>query len=195
MAVGRFESRKQLVLDEANGIGTTWLRAGYLSERARDVIRPTLLEYVDARLQAANVPAGSEEYNKLVARSEQNQAAMWRATLTEVKANDSPAVSLFTASLNDLIDLDAKRQAATRNHVPASVWLLLMLVSVTVCWTTGYSTALGESGRLVLSMIILPVLLTAVITITADLDNPRRGLITISQQSLIDLQSALKRYE
>ena len=62
MAVGRFESRKQLVLDEANGIGTTWLRAGYLSERARDVIRPTLLEYVDARLQAANVPAGSEEY-------------------------------------------------------------------------------------------------------------------------------------
>ena len=121
MAVGRFESRKQLVLDEANGIGTTWLRAGYLSERARDVIRPTLLEYVDARLQAANVPAGSEEYNKLVARSEQNQAAMWRATLTEVKANDSPAVSLFTASLNDLIDLDAKRQAATRNHLPASV--------------------------------------------------------------------------
>lgn len=120
---------------------------------------------------------------------------MWRATLTEVKANDSPAVSLFTASLNDLIDLDAKRQAATRNHVPASVWLLLMLVSVTVCWTTGYSTALGESGRLVLSMIILPVLLTAVITITADLDNPRRGLITVSQQSPIDLQSALKRYE
>jgi hypothetical protein len=141
------------------------------------------------------VPAGSEEYNKLVARSEQNQAAMWRATLTEVKANDSPAVSLFTASLNDLIDLDAKRQAATRNHLPASVWLLLMLVSVTVCWTTGYSTALGESGRLVLSMIILPVLLTAVITITADLDNPRRGLITVSQQSLIDLQCALKRYE
>ena len=44
MAVGRFESRKQLVLDEANGIGTTWLRAGYLSERARDAIRPTLLE-------------------------------------------------------------------------------------------------------------------------------------------------------
>ena len=60
---------------------------------------------------------------------------MWRATITEVKANDSPAVSLFTASLNDLIDLDAKRQATTRNHVPASVWLLLILVSVIVCWT------------------------------------------------------------
>ena len=195
MAVGRFESRKQLVLDEANGIGTTWLRAGYLSEPVRDVIRPALLDYIDARLQAAKVPTRSEEYNKLAARSEQNQAAMWRVTVNEVKTSDSPAVSLFTASLNDLIDLDAKRQAATRNHVPGSVWLLLMLVSVTVCWTTGYSTGLGDSGRLVLSMIVLPVLLTAVITIIADLDNPQRGLIKVSQQSMIDLQNALKRYE
>jgi hypothetical protein len=195
MAVGRFESRKQLVLDEANGIGTAWLRAGYLSESTRDVIRPTLLDYVDARLQAANVPVGSEEYEKQVARSERNQATMWRATTAEVKAHDSPAVSLFTASLNDVIDLDAKRQATTRNHVPASVWLLLILVSVVVCWTTGYSTALSESGRLALSMIILPVLLTAVITIVADLDNPRRGLIKVSQQSMLDLQNALQRYE
>ena len=192
MAVGRFESRKQLVFDEANGIGTAWPRAGYLSEPTREVIRPALLGYVDARLQAANVPAESEEYNKQVARSQRNQATMWRATTTEVKANNSPAVSLFTASLNDVIDLDAKR---TRNHVPGSVWLLLMLVSVIVCWTTRYSTALGESGRLALSMIILPVLLTAVITIIADFDNPRRGLIKVSQQSMMDLQNALQRYE
>ena len=105
------------------------------SEPTRDVIRPALSDYVDALLQAANVPAESEEYNKQLTRSERNQTTMWRATITEVKANDSPAVSLFTASLNDLIDLDAKRQATTRNHVPASVWLLLILVSVIVCWT------------------------------------------------------------
>lgn len=71
---------------------------------------------------------------------------MWRATLTEVKANDSPAVSLFTASLNDLIDLDAKRQAATRNHLPASVWLLLMLVSVTVAGQPAIRQRLANRG-------------------------------------------------
>ena len=70
-----------------------------------------------------------------------------------------------------------------------------MLVSFIVCWTTGYSTALGESGRLALSMIVLPALLTAVITIIADLDNPRRGLIKVSQQSMIDLENALQKYE
>ena len=70
-----------------------------------------------------------------------------------------------------------------------------MLVSATVCWTTGYATALGEAGRHALSMVILPVLLTVVITIIADLDNPRHGLIKVSQQSMIDLQTTLKKYQ
>ena len=119
---------------------------------------------------------------------------MWRATVEEIKTENSPSTALFTASLNDLIDLDGKRQAALRNHVPASVWLLLMLVSFTVCWTTGYTTALGEAGRLALAMVILPVLLTIVITIIADLDHPQRGLIKVSQQSTIDLQNTLRKY-
>ena len=195
MAVGRYESRKQLVLDEANGIGTAWLRAGFLSEPTRDVIRPALADYIDARLRAARVTPGTEEFKEQIARSERNQATMWRATVDEIQAKDSPSTSLFIASLNDLIDLDGKRQAAFRNHVPGSVWLLLMLVSVTVCWTTGYATALGEAGRHALSMVILPVLLTIVITIIADLDNPRHGLIKVSQQSMIDLQNTLKKYQ
>jgi hypothetical protein len=195
MAVGRYEARKQLVLDEANGIGTAWLRAGFLSERTRDVIRPALTDYIDARLRVAAVAPGSEEFNQQIARSEQNQATMWRATVDEVKVENSPSTSLFTASLNDLVDLDAKRQAAARNHVPGSVWLLLMLVSFTVCWTTGYTTALGEAGRHALPMVILPILLTIVITIIADLDHPQRGLIKVSQQSMLDLQNTLKKYQ
>ena len=195
MAVGRFETRKQLVLDEANGIGTTWLRAGFLSDPARDAVRSALLDYVDARLQAADVSEGSEVFNEQIARSEVTQATAWKATLREVSANDSPSTALFTASLNDLIDLDSKRRAALRNHVPASVWLLLMIVSVTVCWTTGYTTALGESGRHALAMVVLPTLLAVVITIVADLDNPRRGLIKVSQQSMRELQQTLQHHQ
>ncbi len=195
MSAGRFDARKQLVLDEANGIGTTWLRAGYLSDPARQVIRPALIDYIDARLKGASERPWSDIFRQQLARSEQCQATMWRATLAEVKAHDTPSVSLFTASLNDLIDLDGKRQAASRNHVPAMVWLLLIVVSVTVCGTTGYSTGLGESGRHALSMIVLPALLTIVITIIADIDNPRRGLITVSQQSMIELQNTVKKYK
>ncbi len=195
MAVGRYEARKQLVLDEANGVGTVWLRAGYLSEPARDLIRSTLADYVDARLKGAAAPAGSEAFQEQAARSERDQAAMWKATVAEIKTSNTPSTALFTSSLNDLIDLDGKRQAASRNHVPSTVWLLLMLVAITVCWTSGYTTSLGESGRHALSMVILPLLLTVVITIIADLDHPQRGLIKVSQQSMVDVQNTLKKYQ
>lgn len=193
MAVGRYEARKQLVLDEANAIGTAWLRAAFLEDKAS--VRASLQDYIAARLAGAAVEFDSPIYAEQLARSENNQAAMWRATVGEIRVHNTPAVSLFTAALNDLIDLDSKRQAALRNHVPATVWLLLLLVAATVCGTTGYATSLGDSGRHVLSMIILPALLTVVITIIADLDNPRRGLIKVNQQSMLDLQKTLQKYE
>lgn len=195
MSVGRYEARKQLVLEESNGIGTAWLRAGYLSEPTRDIIRAALMDYIDARIKGAAAPVGSPEFVEQVARSEKDQATMWRATVAEVKARDTESTALFTSSLNDLIDTDGKRQAASRNHVPRSVWLLLIVVSFTVCATTGYATGLGDSGRHALSMIVLPALLTVVITIIADLDNPRRGLIQVSQQMLVDLRATLEKYE
>lgn len=195
MAVGRYDARKQLVLDEANAIGTAWLRAGMLSDAAQGSVRSTLMDYIAARLEGAKVASDSPEFSEQAARSERDQATMWRATVAEMKTNNTPASALFTAALNDLIDLDSKRQAAMRNHVPSTVWLLLMLVSSTVCGTTGYATGLGESGRHVLSMIILPALLTVVITIIADLDNPRRGLIQVNQQIMIDLQKTLQKYQ
>jgi hypothetical protein len=194
MAVGRYDARKQLVLEESNGIGTVWLRAGYLSAPARDLIRSTLMDYIDARIDGAAAPVGSPEYAAQAARSEKDQAAMWRATVAEIKAHDTESVSLFTSSLNDLIDTDGKRQAAARNHVPPTVWLLLMVVTVTVCGTTGYATGLGDSGRHALAMLVLPVLLTIVITIIADLDNPHRGLIQVSQQLMVDLRNTLQKY-
>ena len=195
MSVGRYDARKQLVLDEANAIGTAWLRAAMLSDPARESIRATLKDYVSARLEGARVSSDSPEFSEQAARSERDQGAMWRAAVAEAKTNNTPSSALFTSALNDLIDLDSKRQAAMRNHVPATVWLLLMLVSATVCWTTGYATGLGESGRHALSMVILPALLTVVITIIADLDNPHRGLIQVNQQIMIDLQKTLQKYQ
>ncbi|MBE2179358.1 MAG: hypothetical protein IAE97_02700 [Chthoniobacterales bacterium] len=195
MAVARYDARKQLVLDEANAIGTAWLRAAFLGDQAENTIRTALMDYIDARLEGADATFDSSRFSEQAARSERDQAAMWRTTVAEVKARDTPSASLFTAALNDLIDLDSKRQGAMRNHIPATVWLLLMLVAATVCGTTGYATALGESGRHTLSMVILPALLAVVITIVADLDNPHRGLIHVSQQGMRDLKETLQKYK
>jgi hypothetical protein len=108
---------------------------------------------------------------------------------------DSVVNNILRSDWIALLVVGAKRQAALRNHVPASVWLL-MLVSVTVLLDYGvYATALGEAGRHALATVILPILLTVVITIIADLDHPQRGLIKVSQQSMLDLQNTLKKYQ
>lgn len=195
MAVGRYETRKQLVLDETNAIGTAWLRAGLLSAASRDALRSLLADYVAARIEGAAVMVDSAAFAEQTARSERDQAAMWQTIVIETKTHDTPATALFTSALNDLIDLDAKRQAASRNHVPLTVWVLLLLVSSTVCWTTGYSSGLREAGRHGLPMIILPLLFAVVITIVADLDNPRRGLIKVSQQGMLELEKTLRKYQ
>lgn len=194
MSVNRFDARKQLVLDESNGIGTAWLRAAFLSDPVRDKMRATMEDYVDSRLKGAEAPVGSPAFEQQVERSLQDQQSMWSLTVAELKASNTPATALFAASLNDVIDLDSKRQVAARNHVPPSVWLLLWLVSCTACCITGYTTGLGESGRYLLPMVILPLLLSLVIAIIADLDNPQSGIIRVSQQSMRDLQQELQRY-
>jgi len=195
MSVGRYDTRRHLVLEEANDIGTCWLRAGLLSEASKKVIRPALEEYVAIRLKAAHSLQDPVEFGKLVERSEAIQAMLWRRAVQEVKEYDTPGTALFAESLNKVVDDDAKRRAALHNRVPHSVWFLLLLVSFAVCWTTGYTTALGTANRLVLSMVILPLLLSSVITIITDLDNPQEGLIKVSQSALVDLQVMLERHK
>jgi hypothetical protein len=81
---------------------------------------------------------------------------------------------------------------ANRNHVPSSVWLLLTIVSATVCWCTGYATGVSAGERLGISLLLLP-LVTIVITIVADLDRPRHGLVTINQESMRQVQALLEK--
>ena len=76
--------------------------------------------------------------------------------------------------------------------MPSSVWLLLMIVPATVCWCTGYATGVSAGERLGMSLLLLPLLVTKVITIVADLDRPRHGLITISEESRHQVQALLK---
>ena len=52
LAASRFDVRRGLVIDEANAIGTTYLRAGLLPEPHRSDVRSLLREYVDVRLEA-----------------------------------------------------------------------------------------------------------------------------------------------
>ncbi|MGA2428571.1 MAG: hypothetical protein ABSH13_08715 [Candidatus Acidiferrum sp.] len=188
MALPRYEERKKLLVDEANAIGTTALRAQMLPEPARDKTLQLLSEYVDARLSFSTADIGGPEFQESLARTKQLQNELWQQSVGVAQQNQTSITSIFVQSLNDLIDLTEKRLATLENRVPNAVWLLLVLVSILDCLTIGVS----ERRRFWFVMVISPLTIAIVMALIADLDAPRTGLIKIGQQSLRRVQQDLK---
>jgi hypothetical protein len=188
MALPRYEERKKLVVDEANAIGTTALRAQMLSEPARGRILLLLSEYVDARVNFSAASLDARELQRPLERARQLQDKLWRESVGVAQQNPTPVTSLFVQALNDSIDLAEKRRATIENRIPRAIWMLLALVSLLSCLTIGVS----ERQRFWFVMIISPLTIAIVMALIADLDAPRSGLIQVGQESLRRVQQDLK---
>jgi hypothetical protein len=187
LAAARFDTRRQVLLDEANAIGTTYLRAGMLPER-REEIRALLRNYVDTRLEAVrsgNIAEGMRQ-------SENIQNDVWTHAIAVGEKNpNSIVVGLFVQSLNDMIDLHAKRvQASLRSRIPGAIWIGLFAVAALSLATMGYHAGMVGTRR---SLAIFAVALTfsVVIELIADLDRPQEGVLKVSQHALLDLQRSM----
>ena len=193
MSTSRYEIRKQLVLEESNAIGTTFLRAQLLPEPHRREASNLLRRYVDIRLEFYRAGIVPELLHQASDKTEKTHKELWSHAVA-VGEKDPRAVTtgLFIQSLNEMIDLHSKRMAALENHVPEVVFLLLYLVSIIALGMLGYRCGLGGRRSLLMAM-TTALLIAFVILIIMDLDRPRRGLIQVSQQRLIDLQESLRK--
>lgn len=145
MAMQRYDIRRDLVVQEANAIGTTFLRASFLPEPHRAEVENLLRRYVDVRL---GFYAAGDDAAKIAAEEKAAadiQRRLWSHAVAAGQTSNSPLTASFVSALNDTLDLDATRFAAMRNRVPATVWLLLLAVAGCGCWATGYGA--GATGR------------------------------------------------
>ncbi|RIK74171.1 MAG: hypothetical protein DCC68_23575 [Planctomycetota bacterium] len=188
LAASRFEDRRQVVLDEANAIGTTYLRAGMLAEPHRGEIRKLLREYVEMRIRAiqdGNIDEGlkmSNEYHERI----------WAAAEAVVKEDRSPIAASFVVSLNEVIDLHASRiQAGLRSRIPLVIWLALAFVTMVAMLAMGYQMGLASKKRSAASLSLV-LTFSAVLLLIADLDRPGEGLLEVGQQATIDLLDSMK---
>jgi hypothetical protein len=187
MASDRFDARRGIVLAEANAIGTTYLRAGYLPEPASSEIRELLRQYVPLRI----VVTDSTDIEADIASSNAILGQLWSIGEGVARTTDQgDLVSLFLDSLNETIDLHETRVTAANARVPETVVLLLVGGSALSLGMVGYSAGLTKRRGL-LNAIVLVVALGAVIMIVVDLDRPREGFIQVSQQPLLDLQKQI----
>jgi hypothetical protein len=187
MAVSRFETRKQLVLEESDAIGTSSLRAQLLPAPAGPEIVSLLRQYVGVRVQygtAGDDLARLEDLNRQTARL---QTEFWTRTAAYAQQDPNPVrVGLLLQSLNQSIDLAEARWMAFQNHVPVSVIYVNAAVGLLSAMLVGYS--FGVNGRRnIFSMLMLAVSISLVLAVIVDLDRPRSGYIRVSQQPMIDL--------
>jgi hypothetical protein len=189
MAVTRFELRRQLVVDEANAIGTTWLRSQLMPAPDSAEFSGLLRQYVDARLRYSpamklgDMPGVRAEGARL-------QSQLWSRAAGFAVKDRSVNSSLLLQALNQSIDLEATRWAAFWGHVPQSVIFINVVIAMFAAGLLGYGFGL-IGKRNVASIVLLSLAICGVLTVIVDLDRPWQGLIQISQQPMIDVQQQL----
>jgi len=194
MALSRFEGRRDAVLNEANAIGTTALRARLLPAPHNAQALKLLREYVQVRLDITRRVPSAAELNDAIARSNAVQEALWGQALAAA-AKDAGMVptGIFIQTLNEMIDNQEKRLTAGRNRVPNIVLLALYGIAIGAGAFTGYGSGL-EARRSRLPVYLTGILVSSVILLIQDLDRPNTGFITVSQQPMLDAAAGIAAY-
>ncbi len=188
MAASRFESRRELLLDEVNAIGTCYLRADLVPDPARLEIRQRLREYVHLRAGALKEP---QTLPQVLARSEALQDELWsQAILVAKKEGDSEMHALFIDALNEVIAFHTKRVVVGQYHIPAVIWLALYVVSLLSMAGVGYQFGRAGTRDFAISL-LLALAFSIVIYLISDLDRVDEGNLQVSQQPMIELDRKL----
>jgi len=180
MAGGRYDLRKQLELDEANAIGTSWLRTAALDEPQRSSSREVFREYVRVRLGFFSAGTDRKAVMASLDRTAVLQDQLWKLA---DPSNGPPTVykGLYLSSLNECFDISEKRTAAAfEDRVPKAVWLLLLFMSLAGSVLVGVSLSMRSPALL----LVVPLVVGATLTLILDMDSPRSGFVTIYQSSM-----------
>jgi hypothetical protein len=186
MAVSRYDQRKNLEEQEANAIGTEYVRADLLPEADASKVRALLSSYLDQRMLFYKSPNG-EPLRQVNAQTAQLQTKMWSAVETSTAAQPTPVAALIVAGMNDVLNSQGYTQAAWWNRIPVAAWILLMVISIFCNILIGYRA----QGRSPFLLLILPIALSISLFLIADIDSPRRGLINVRPQNLESLAGSL----
>jgi hypothetical protein len=194
MALSLFEVRRDALLNEANAIGTTALRARLLPAPHNAESLKLLREYIQIRLDLARSTPSLPETTAAITRSNTIQEALWQQ-VKAVAAKDNAMVptGLFVQSLNEMIDDQEKRLSAVVNRVPNIILIALYGIAIFAGAFSGYASGL-EVQRARLPIYAMAVLVAAMILLIQDLDRPSAGFIKLNQQPLMDVAASISGF-
>lgn len=189
MAVGRYDQRKNYEEEEANAIGTAFVRADLLPGTQAAKVHTLLARYVDQRL-LFYVTRDPQALAQVNAVTEQLQSDLWSAVRDAAAAQPTPVVALAVSSMNDVLNSQGYTQAAWLNRIPFAAWLLMGVIALSCNMLVGYGARVLTARAPLL--FVLPLVVAISFTLIADIDSPRGGLIRVQPQNLTLLVPSLR---
>jgi hypothetical protein len=170
---------RDVIINEANAIGTLSLRAGLLEEPHRERLRETLRAYSDARIALGGSRSRPDDLRAARLESEALHAEIWSVVESANRPTTANAtLASLINSANELIDLHELRLASVENHLPPALFVLLLaLGALSVAFLSWSFGAASHRGRA--PMVLLALLIGAVLLLIMDVNRPQRGMIEV----------------
>lgn len=194
-AMSRLDARRQLIVREANAIGTAYLRLDVLPPSDQAELRRLFREYLEARFRAYEGGADLETADGFIAQAAQLQQHIWARAIAAGHVDQTQNTTrVGLPAINDMIDVTTARTVAARTRLPTLVLVLLLVVALLSALIAGYGMA-KRKRRSVLHVVLYAAAVATTVYVVLDLDNPRIGLIRLdaTDKILHDLHDSIRQ--
>ena len=189
----RYDERKQLVLSEANVIGTTYLRIDLLPQTDRTEIRGIVYDYVTMRIDALK-SGKRQQIQQGIVRSKELQDELWSRAVAIAAQNPTPVSVLFLQSVNELIDMHQRRVTVGLHlRMPENFWIVLYSLTALAMVIGGYDAGLIGRRRSITTLLAVSLAFSMVLLLVVALDRPLHPFAIVNQAALIDVQQDIHR--
>ena len=188
MAVSRYDQRKNYEEEEANAIGTEYIRADLLPSDDAARVRQLLKQYLDQRLLFYTI-RNAQQLGTVDSETAKLQTEMWFTVRSAATARPTPLVALVVSGMNDVLNTQGYTQAAWWNRIPIGAWSLMVALAICCSLLIGYKAHRTAS----LLLTVLPFVVGVAFLLIADIDSPSRGVIRVLPQDLISLSQSLNK--
>jgi len=189
MAISRYDLRKNYEEEEANAIGTEYVRTDLLPAEYGEKARALLVSYLEQRILFYKT-RDTDQLRQIDARKSQLQSALWASVVAPAATQPTQIVALAVSGMNDVLNSEGYTNAAWWNRIPLSAWCLMGAIAVVCNTLVGYGARKQAMGPML--QLVLPLVVSLSFMLIADIDSPRGGLILVHPQNLTAVAMSLR---
>jgi hypothetical protein len=192
-AASRFDQRRSLILQEANCIGTAWLRIDLLPAGSQPAMRSLFRQYLDSRLETYHKVPDWEAVDAELARTARLQVEIWQAAIAAEKDSGQKIVTGLLPVLNDMFDIVTTRTTAAQSHPPFILFAMLGFLALAAALFAGHGMSTSKT-RSWIHILGFAAVLTITVYVIMDMEYPRVGMIRVDNfdEVLMDLRATMK---